>query len=53
MGIHGHHRIVCKECEKIISTCRCMSKDKTTIYETCDACKIVALHQKEEESNAG
>lgn len=46
---HGHSRTVCKECDKIISQCRCMSKDKTTTYDTCDACKIIAFHQEREE----
>lgn len=53
MGIHGHRTIKCKECDKTINTCRCMAKDKTIIYETCDACKIVAFHTQEEENNEG
>ena len=27
-----------------------MSKDKTIVYETCDACKIIAFHQQEKEN---
>jgi len=30
-----------------------MAKDKTIVYETCDACKIVAFHIQEEEKDEG
>ena len=35
----GHFIVVCKDCKKIITQCRCPAKDKRTIYETCDKCK--------------
>lgn len=49
---HGHKTTKCKECDKVISTCRCPSKDKTIIYETCDQCKIT-LFDKQEKKNEG
>lgn len=36
---HGHSITICKICNKIISTCRCMSNNKKTIFTTCDKCK--------------
>lgn len=35
---HGHYKEVCKECDIIVSQCRCMS-EKTIIKVTCDKCK--------------
>ena len=46
---HGHSKTVCKKCDKIMSTCRCMAKDKTVIYETCDACKLAVFEQLEQD----
>ena len=37
---HGHQRVLCKECDTVITQCRCMSRDKITEYSTCDKCKI-------------
>lgn len=37
--MHSHHIKKCSSCDKIISQCRCMSKDKTITYELCDKCK--------------
>jgi hypothetical protein len=34
----SHFKIVCKICKKIITQCRCPSKDKLTIFEICDEC---------------
>lgn len=42
---HGHRTVKCKECDKTISNCRCMRKDKTIIYETCDQCKIAVFEK--------
>ena len=53
MGIHGHHTTRCKECDKVMETCRCMSKDKTIIYETCDACKIAVFEAQQEKNDEG
>ena len=50
---HSGHRIVKCKCGTVIEQCRCMRKDKAIIYETCDACKIIAFHQKEEKENEG
>jgi len=46
---HGHSTTICKECKKTMNTCRCMAKDKTIIYETCDACKIAVFDKLEQE----
>lgn len=35
----SHYKIVCNLCSTVISQCRCMSGDKTTTYELCNACK--------------
>ncbi len=35
----SHFIKLCKECGKIISQCRCPSKDKTKIYSVCEDCK--------------
>lgn len=35
----GHFKKVCKFCGTLIGQCRCMSLDKTVIYETCNKCK--------------
>ena len=40
-----HHKTICKECEAVIEQCRCPSKDKTIIYETCDQCKIAVFEK--------
>lgn len=39
MNDHGHFICYCSKCEKVISQCRCMSKDKEVRYEVCDDCK--------------
>jgi len=38
MSSHGHFKIVCN-CGKVISQCRCMSKNKTVTVGVCDECK--------------
>jgi hypothetical protein len=39
---HGHYRVECSSCGKVIRQCRCMGP-KTIIYETCDQCKSLGL----------
>lgn len=39
---HGHYKKVCKECDTIISQCRCRD-EKTVIEVTCDKCKMAAF----------
>lgn len=34
-----HHITRCKNCNTIISQCRCMSPNKTVHYGICNACK--------------
>jgi hypothetical protein len=34
----AHFKIICKECDKIISQCRCPSQDKKVIYSVCVDC---------------
>ena len=35
----GHGKIVCKECGKVISQCRCIDCDKTITESICEECK--------------
>ena len=37
--MNEHIKIICSSCDKVILQCRCMSKDKKTVYELCDTCK--------------
>lgn len=35
-----HFTEKCKKCEKVITTCRCMSPNKTIVWvDACDECK--------------
>ena len=36
---HDHFIIKCKVCEGVISQCRCMSKEKSVLWQLCDKCK--------------
>jgi len=36
---HGHSKTVCGRCDLMITQCRCMSKDKTILYDLCKKCK--------------
>lgn len=33
-----HHLVLCPICDKQLSTCRCMSKEKTIYYVKCQKC---------------
>lgn len=35
----SHFKKVCEICKKVITQCRCLSKNKEIIYEICDECK--------------
>ena len=35
---HEHFIEKCKDCDKIISQCRCISKDKEIKYSICEKC---------------
>lgn len=35
----GHFIKRCSVCDKVISQCRCMDKNKLVVYDTCDECK--------------
>ena len=35
----GHSKTICKICNEIIKQCKCMDKNKTTIFDICDKCK--------------
>ena len=39
MEPHGHFIEYCKMCGKVISQCRCMAKDKETLYGICEECE--------------
>ena len=43
---HGHFKKFCSVCGKIIAQCRCMTKDKTILYDVCEDCKKKQLEQK-------
>jgi hypothetical protein len=34
-----HYKVLCKECTKLMSQCRCPDQNKKIHYETCDDCK--------------
>ena len=35
----GHGQLICRECKKVIISCRCMDCDKNIQYDICDECK--------------
>lgn len=35
----SHFIIICSECGKVISQCRCPAENKTKTYEVCKECK--------------
>lgn len=35
----NHFIIICSECDKVISQCRCPSLNKTKTYEVCKECQ--------------
>jgi hypothetical protein len=35
----GHFIKLCKKCNVVSSTCRCMDKNKPIIYSVCEECK--------------
>lgn len=35
----GHYVKYCKGCDKVMSQCRCPSKDKTVLYGLCEECE--------------
>jgi len=40
--MHGHGRVICRKCGKVIITCKCMECGKNIKYDTCDACEAQA-----------
>ena len=34
-----HEKVVCKECKKTISTCRCSAPKTEITYDICEDCK--------------
>lgn len=40
----GHFKLICKECQTVISQCRCPAPDKEIRYSICDTCKAQLLH---------
>ena len=39
MEQHGHFIKYCKVCGRVISQCRCMARDKETLYGICEECE--------------
>jgi hypothetical protein len=39
VDVVGHYIMYCKECNKVISQCRCMDLNKTKYYAVCDECE--------------
>ena len=39
----AHYITKCKECDTVISQCRCPSLNKVTNYDTCTNCKAAAF----------
>lgn len=35
----NHYKVVCKQCETIMSQCRCPDPNKKVYYEICEKCK--------------
>ena len=46
MNGHGHFKVVCKNCDKVIKQCRCMN-EKVTGYELCDKCLRILKEEME------
>ena len=44
--LQGHGRVLCKECKKVIITCKCVNCSKITEFDICDECE-----RKKESSN--
>ena len=57
--LNGHGRVVCKKCEKVIISCRCMGWGEDIKYDICDSCEkensILKIPAKDElsPSNSG
>lgn len=43
----NHFMVVCSECGKIITQCRCPSENKTKTYEVCKECQEKELKKNE------
>ena len=39
IDVVGHFIMICKKCDKVIAQCKCMDKNKTKYYSTCESCK--------------
>ena len=35
----GHGRVLCRKCEKVIITCKCMKCTENIQYDICDECE--------------
>ena len=44
-----HFKTICKECDSVISQCRCQSPDKEAKYDMCSICE--KCKKKEKENN--
>lgn len=34
-----HYKVVCRDCEKVLAQCRCVSRGKEIVYALCDECE--------------
>lgn len=49
----AHFKTLCKECGKVVNTCRCPSKDKEIKYSICQEClddKVGHLSEEKQQS---
>ena len=37
--LHGHGRVLCRKCGKVIITCKCMDCSTNIQYDVCDDCE--------------
>ena len=35
----GHGKVICKKCNTVIISCRCIEKEDNILYDLCDDCE--------------
>lgn len=43
---HGHGRVECEVCKKVVQSCRCMEAGKTVEYVVCPSCKADKAYEQ-------
>lgn len=46
MSNHGHGRVECEVCKKIVLSCRCMEAGKTVEYVVCPTCRADQAYER-------